>query len=179
MNNNEMVIGTMIVLVLALAAFCFWAYRQHSMLKRYQDREAVWIKRLDAAREMSLVSEITAEQTLELISKTSTLQAWWLPTVDEVVTEYQIQHAPFWIDPHVASMALKTQQPIHQHQMAHSEWAFAYVPKMEEGKIQGLFAIASAPDTQSEDQRLDEKWVEFLMAHWRKSHQSSISQSPH
>jgi hypothetical protein len=153
-------------LFLIAAGVGAWALRLRAELKTYRDREAIWLKRLDAAREMSLVNKITAEQTLTLIDKTSTLQAWWLPTSEDVVTDLQVQDAPFWVDPHIASMALRSRQPIHQHQNAHSEWAFAYIPKLEGDRLHGLFAIASAPHTQAEDQKLDEKWVEFLCAHW-------------
>jgi hypothetical protein len=159
--------GIVIMLSLAFCGLIFWVYRLLMTLKQYQNRELIWLKRLDAAREMSLVNDITAEQTLELIEKTSTLQAWWHATSDDVLTEHHVQDAPFWIDPHIGNMALRTQKPIHQHHMTHSDWAFAYIPKMEGGKLKGLFAIASAPDTTSIDQRLDEKWVEFLCAHWR------------
>lgn len=166
MEIDDVGIGLLIALVLMLCGVCIWAFRQHRALKRYRDRESVWLKRLEAAREMSLVNEITAVQTLAMIEKTSALKAWWIPTSEELVSEHQVQEAPFWIDHHIASMALHTQKPIHQHQMLHTDWAFAYIPKVEDEKLIGLFAIASSPDAKFEDQKLEEKWVEFLCVHW-------------
>ena len=165
-NYTDWMTATMVWLLL-VGVLGFWAYLQHVQLKECQRREATWLKRLDLARQMSLVGEISADQTLELIAKTTSLTPWWIDTHDPLITEEQVRQAPFWIDPHVASMAMSTRQPIHQHQMMHSDWAFAYIPKEKNGQLQGLLAVSSSIETQKQNQQTDEKWVEFLCAHWR------------
>ena len=157
----ELVAVTGLVLVALWLSACL--IKQQKLLRQEKINQKEWIDRGNRA-----LSEITPERKInshnlaELIEKFTSFQAYFTELETTYVTEDQLQNAPFWIDPYLASMALRTGKTVQQHQLSQWKWAIAYIPFIHDGKVQGIMALGTKKQSSIVCQSFDLLLAEFI-----------------
>ena len=117
-------------------------------------------------KEVRMFGNTSPQQLVESIARVTSCNGWFLETTDSSVSDEMVAGAPFWIDPYLASMALRSAKTVKQCQLTQWGWAFAYIPVTVEKNQIGLVALATTSEVTSEDLRFVTILAELICMAW-------------
>lgn len=159
-----------VIAALLLIILVIWAQllRQARILRLAKAREGYWLEQACIAIDAIRTSATTPRQLTEEITKVTGLQAWHVQTTEAAISETQVETSPFWVDPNLANMALRTQKAVRQRQLSQWGWAFAYIPISRNGTVKDLFALASTSRHPTVDQAFAAVIAEYMCLCWER-----------
>lgn len=165
MNALAIELGAAAALIFIALWLSVSLFKQRELLRQENIKKKEWIDRGNhVLSEILHRDNINPHKLVKSIESFTSLQAWFTELETVHVSEDQLKSSPFWIDPYLTSMALSTGKSVQQHQLSQWGWAFAYIPFIQNGKIQGIMALSAAKQTSLIGQSFDLLLAEFICA---------------
>lgn len=160
--------GILLLAVLAMRWQARRAWRRTHQVKTQNASRQQQIQTLRDALQRWLMDGTPSDvqELLQTIERTTALRTWWLDGQSTLVTEAQLDGAPFCVESHLASLALQKRHTVHQHQLAQWGWASAYVPVCSPQHPHALLMLASAKDLPACDHSFAVALTEILCHAW-------------
>ena len=140
--KNVLIIGMLVVASLFIIIIWLSAslINFQKILRLQKQQQEIWLNNANIAlSEIKLINNGNIQQVTELISKVTSLQAWFLELKETPITEGHLVNSPFWIDPYLTNMAIQTGKKVVQHQLIQYDVAFAYIPLLKYKKYMELW----------------------------------------
>lgn len=103
-----------------------------------------WLALRDALQALPQLPDVTAmfSAAKDALSKTTSFRAHLLLTERDCITYEQMEAAPFFVEPHLVSMAMRQRQRVSSPALAPLGWACAYIPLFAATQVCGVVVLA-------------------------------------